>query len=343
MNRFLFAVFMMLTTVVANAVPAEPRVTINGVELKCAVLKGRVAAAFVPAEHNTTFLKGVFCGDAYEMTKADVNVAEWEDTPNYTAAIVSVRLKDADGQYYLITYKPKGGIIDGALLLCENDIRFAENLIENMNLKPGKHEFALEKNAATVTRNFETIFNTGRGGPLITEEGSVTMRFDIDQSGNISRPDDGVTEKSLLIIKPNMSVPGQRHDNIETRNSDNCKSLGMGWNVIMFYTHPASDKNLAEYLNTKLEPVCNMAKEDDMSTRHEGEKDLLMFKNWQKRLMYRNTEPWLDWLSNNQNSNCMNVLKKNLAEDEAFNGWFRNEVKTLGNKKLKKAWDKLLK
>lgn len=343
MNRFLFAVFMMLTTVVANAVPAEPRVTINGVELKCAVLKGRVAAAFVPAEHNTTFLKGVFCGDADEMTKAYVYLEEWKDAPNYTVAILSVGVKDADNQYYLVTYKPKGGIIDGALLLCENDIRFAENLIENMSLKPGKHEFALEKDSVTVTRNFETIINTGRGGPLITEEGSVTMRFDIDKSGIISRSDDGVTEKSLLTIKPNMSVPGQRHDNIETRNSDNCQTLGMGLNVIMFYTQPASYKNIAEYLSTKLTPVCNMATADDMSTKHEGEKDLMMLKNWQKRLMYRNSAPWLAWLNKNQKSNCMKVLKENLAEDEAFNDWLKKEVKKIGNSNLKQAWNKLLK
>ena len=80
-----------------------------------------------------------------------------------------------------------------------------------------------------------------------------------------------------------------------------------------------------------------------MSTKHEGEKDLMMLKNWQKRLMYRNSEPWLDWLNNNQNSNCMKVLKENLAEDDAFNGWFREELKTLSNKKLKKAWEKLIK
>lgn len=342
-TSFLFALFMMLITVMANARPAQTFVTINGVELECMVLKGKVAAALVPQEHNTTFLKGVLCGDSYEMLKAEVYVAEWEETPNYTAAILSVSLKDADNQYYLVTYKPKGGIIDGALLLCKDDIRFAENLMEKMSLKPGEHVFALEKNAATVTRNFESLVDAGRGGVVVTEEGSVTMRFDIDKSGKISRPDDCVTEESLLIVKPDMSDPAKRHDNIETTNSDKCLSLGMGWNVIMFYTQPASNEKIAEYLNTKLIPIFDIVKSDDMSTRHEGEKDLQMLKDWQKRLIYRNSNPWLVWLNKNQKSNCMKVLKENLAEDMEFNRWFKKEVKMLGNSNLKHSWNKLLK
>ncbi|MBR5638921.1 MAG: hypothetical protein IKW83_04065 [Muribaculaceae bacterium] len=342
-TRLFVALLMMTAVMMANAKPALTLVNINGVELECRVLKGKIVLAIVPQEHNSDFLKGVFCGDSDELTKANVNITDWEDTPNYTAAIVTVDLKDADTQYYLVTYKPKGGIIDGALMLRKNDISITENTIEKVRMTPKEHEITLEKNVVTVSRNFESIVDTGNGGPRVSEEGKVTMRFDIDKSGRITRPADGVTQQSTWVVKPNMSIPGNRHDNIEVTESDNCRTIGMGLNVIKFYTQPASDEKIPEALEEILTLYYSYLMADEMLVKNEARKCVLALKDWQKRLIYRNPQPWLTWLSNNCNGKSMELLKKNLDSDEDFNSWFRNEVKNQGNKKLKKAWEKLLK
>lgn len=340
-TRLFFTVLMIAMVAIANARPGRSFVNINGVNLECR--DKYCNSAIVPKEHNSTFLTGIYCGDSSELMDASVLVTDYKESANYTVAILYVGRQDADNQYYLVTYELKGGIIDGALLLCKDDIRFAENLIERSRMSPHDHEFALDENATTVTRNFESFVETGNGGPRVSEEGKVTMRYDIDKNGKISRPSDGITQHSIWTVEPNRSIPGARHDNIEVSESSECRTLGMGWNVISFYTQPASYEGIAESLDAKLVPCYNMINMNDMGTKNEGTKDLKMLKDWQKRLMYRNSDPWLVWLNKNQKSSCMQALKENLADDKAFNDWFRNEVKMISNKKLKQAWNKILK
>lgn len=340
-TRLFIAVLMVAMVSIANAKPGLTFVKINGVNLECS--DKNCTSAYVPEEHNATFLKGVYCGNIFELTDANVHVTEWKESKNYTVALLVARVPDVNTYYYLVTYKPNGGIIDGALVLCKDDIKITENTIERTRMSPRDHEFTLEENSATVTRNFESFVETGNGGPRISEEGKISMRYDIDKSGNITRPDDGITKHSIWTVEPNRSIPGARHDNIEVRESNECRTIGMGWNVILFYTQPASYEKISELFEGKLALFNNYFNADDRAVKNEASKCLYSLKDWQKRLMYRNSDPWLIWLNNNQKSNSLELLKQNLADDEVFNDWFKKEVKMLGNNKLKQSWNKILK
>ena len=64
---------------------------------------------------------------------------------------------------------------------------------------------------------------------------------------------------------------------------------------------------------------------------------------WLQRLIYRNPQLWLSWLNDNQESLCMDSVMQTLDSDNEFKQWLQGEVKSLKDKKLRKAWQQKLK
>ena len=62
----------------------------------------------------------------------------------------------------------------------------------------------------------------------------------------------------------------------------------------------------------------------------------------QKGMVMRNPQLWLSWLDKNPKTKSMETLNKSL-EDEVFKAELLKEVKSLKDKKLRKAWEKRLK
>ena len=331
---------MMVMTMFATMSAMTPVVKyadINGERLECGFKEDGVA--LVPRNLNEKFLKGVYCGSPQEMCEAGINITQWKATKDYTIALLKAMAPNIATTWYVVTYKPQGGIIDGALLLCEDDIliasgeiMFADRGIKMEAKSPG---FSLEEHSVTVTRKFKSYVNIyDKGGPIITEDGSVTYQFDVDGNGIITRNAESPTFHSLWTEKMNMSIPGRISQNPNgdkaVTESNKCHTLGMGLMVIAHYTTPASDVMIADKTESRLRSLDEMSLTmHDSKMLEEINQKRKMLCSWQKGMMYRNPSLWLIWLDNHQDSKCMNVVKECLGTDEYFRAWMREAARAL--------------
>lgn len=334
MKKTYFLLAMMLLSLSATMSANSPiKLRINGATLDF------VQEAVVPESMNEQFLKGVYCGLMSDI-KDKIIITDFKHSDNYTIALLLV-----GSDYYVATYKPKGGVIDGALLLKKNDIVMACDFMNprgnRVNAK--SPSISLEEDKVSVTRIFKTYVNAyDKGGPIITEEGSVTSVYDVDKSGKIAAPND--SQHSKWIVVENTSVPGNRggKDVIER---DACRTLGPGIVVINLYKMPVSQEN--DETPGRLE---NLFKQFDGMKRDVPKKEMEQFtscieelEKCQKGMILRNPKLWLDWLDKNPDSSNIKVLNKSLEEDKDFKAELLKEVKSLKDKKLRKAWENRLK
>lgn len=334
MKKTYFLLAMMLLSLSATMSANSPiKLKINGATLDF------VQEAVVPESMNEQFLKGVYCGLMSDI-KDKIIITDFKHSDNYTIALLLV-----GSDYYVATYKPKGGVIDGALLLKKNDIVMACDFMNprgnRMNAK--SPSISLEEDKVSVTRIFKTYVNAyDKGGPIITEEGSVTSVYDVDKSGKIAAPND--SQHSKWIVVENTSVPGNRggKDVIER---DACRTLGPGIVVINLYKMPVSQEN--EETPGRLE---NLFIQFDGMKRDVPKREMEQFticiealEKCQKGMILRNPKLWLDWLDKNPDSSSVKVLNKSLEEDKDFKAELLKEVKSLKDKKLRKAWENRLK
>lgn len=334
MKKTYFLLAMMLLSLSATMSANSPiKLKINGATLDF------VQEAVVPESMNEQFLKGVYCGLMSDI-KDKIIITDFKHSDNYTIALLLV-----GSDYYVATYKPKGGVIDGALLLKKNDIVMACDFMNprgnRVNAK--SPSISLEEDKVSVTRIFKTYVNAyDKGGPIITEEGSVTSVYDVDKSGKIAAPND--SQHSKWIVVENTSVPGNRggKDVIER---DACRTLGPGIVVINLYKMPVSQEN--DETPGRLE---NLFKQFDGMKRDVPKREMEQFtscieelEKCQKGMILRNPKLWLDWLDKNSDSSSIKVLNKSLEEDKDFKAELLKEVKSLKDKKLLKAWENRLK
>ncbi len=334
MKKTYFLLAMMLLSLSATMSANSPiKLKINGATLDF------VQEAVVPESMNEQFLKGVYCGLMSDI-KDKIIITDFKHSDNYTIALLLV-----GSDYYVATYKPKGGVIDGALLLKKNDIVMACDFMNprgnRVNAK--SPSISLEEDKVSVTRIFKTYVNAyDKGGPIITEEGSVTSVYDVDKSGKIAAPND--SQHSKWIVVENTSVPGNRggKDVIER---DACRTLGPGIVVINLYKMPVSQEN--DETPGRLE---NLFKQFDGMKRDVPKREMEQFtscieelEKCQKGMILRNPKLWLDWLDKNPDSSSIKVLNKSLEEDKDFKAELLKEVKSLKDKKLQKAWENRLK
>lgn len=334
MKKTYFLLAMMLLSLSATMSANSPiKLKINGATLDF------VQEAVVPESMNEQFLKGVYCGLMSDI-KDKIIITDFKHSDNYTIALLLV-----GSDYYVATYKPKGGVIDGALLLKKNDIVMACDFMNprgnRVNAK--SPSISLEEDKVSVTRIFKTYVNAyDKGGPIITEEGSVTSVYDVDKLGKIAAPND--SQHSKWIVVENTSVPGNRggKDVIER---DACRTLGPGIVVINLYKMPVSQEN--DETPGRLE---NLFKQFDGMKRDVPKREMEQFtscieelEKCQKGMILRNPKLWLDWLDKNPDSSSIKVLNKSLEEDKDFKAELLKEVKSLKDKKLRKAWENRLK
>lgn len=334
MKKTYFLLAMMLLSLSATMSANSPiKLKINGATLDF------VQDAVVPESMNEQFLKGVYCGLMSDI-KDKIIITDFKHSDNYTIALLLV-----GSDYYVATYKPKGGVIDGALLLKKNDIVMACDFMNprgnRMNAK--SPSISLEEDKVSVTRIFKTYVNAyDKGGPIITEEGSVTSVYDVDKSGKIAAPND--SQHSKWIVVENTSVPGNRGGKNVTER-DACRTLGPGIVVINLYKMPVSQEN--EETPGRLE---NLFKQFDGMKRDVPKREKEQFtscieelEKCQKGIILRNPKLWLNWLDKNPDSSSIKVLNKSLEEDKDFKAELLKEVKSLKDKKLRKAWENRLK
>ena len=334
MKKTYFLLAMMLLSLSATMSANSPiKLKINGATLDF------VQEAVVPESMNEQFLNGVYCGLMSDI-KDKIIITDFKHSDNYTIALLLV-----GSDYYVATYKPKGGVIDGALLLKKNDIVMACDFMNprgnRVNAK--SPSISLEEDKVSVTRIFKTYVNAyDKGGPIITEEGSVTSVYDVDKSGKIAAPND--SQHSKWIVVENTSVPGNRggKDVIER---DACRTLGPGIVVINLYKMPVSQEN--DETPGRLE---NLFKQFDGMKRDVPKREMEQFtscieelEKCQKGMILRNPKLWLDWLDKNSDSSSIKVLNKSLEEDKDFKAELLKEVKLLKDKKLRKVWENRLK
>lgn len=336
----LFALIMLsLSSTMSAMTPIELK--INGVSLPF------VKDAVVPESMNEQFLKGVYCGSASDLKDAQIIITRFEYADNNTNPDICIALLKVDYDYYLATYKLKGGIIDGALLLKKDDIELGCDFSNSRgNMMDAQSPYiTLDKGTVSVKRNFITHINAyDKGGPIMREDGSVTMIYSVDKNGKISLSMG--PQHSKFTVAENASVPGRStgRGGTEVTESDHCRTLGFGMNVIMFYVTPVSQEN--EETANRLEVLLKQF--DEMMAKaknHEfkgAAKCMVELEMIQKGMVMRNPQLWLSWLDKNPKTKSMETLNKSL-EDEVFKAELLKEVKSLKDKKLRKAWEKRLK
>lgn len=343
-KTIIILLMMTMTMTVAMSARSPIRLRINGVDFE--VFDNHTV---VPEDLNVKFLKGVYVGATDDLKDEQIFITSSKVTENYTIAILEV-----DKDYYVATYKHAGGIIDGAMLLCKDDILLGCDFLNprGNRMQAESPLFSLEENKVTVERNYLTQVNAlEMGGPIITEEGTVTTVYDVDYSGIISKSKDGNTYHSKWTEKENMSVPRPRGDNpmgkVDVTESDRCKTLGPGINIINFYTNPVSKEDtktpeqlesLKKQFNAFLEsPSLSSWQVTDVASR------LATLDEKQVGMILRKPQLWLDWLNKNPKSRGMVSLKESLEIDEDLKPQLLEAVKGLKDKKLRKAWQKILK
>lgn len=337
----LFALIMLsLSSTMTAMTPIELK--INGVSLPF------VQNAVVPESMNEQFLKGVYCGLASSLKEEQIIITRFEYADNNTNPDICIALLKVGYDYYLATYKVKGGIIDGALLLKKDDIELGCDFMNSRgNMMSAKSpDITLEKGTVSVTRNFITHVNAyDKGGPIIREDGSLTMLYSVDKTGKISLSMG--PQHSKFTVAENASVPGRStgRGGTDVTESDHCRTLGLGMNVIMFYVSPVSQED--EKTGNKLEILFKQF--DEMMARTKGHefkgaaKCMAELEMIQKCMVMRNPQLWLSWLDKNPNTRSMEILNKSLEENKDFKAELMEAVKSLKDKKLRKAWEKRLK
>lgn len=331
---FVAMLLMSLAASMSAMTPVELR--INGVSL---VHGGN--ETLIPESMNEQFLKGVYIGTMSELADKQFFIIDFEHADNYTVAVLRT-----GEDYYLATYKPKGGIIDGAFLLHDGDIVMGcdySNTGDN-KMYSNSSTVMLEDGKVSVTRNFTTGVNVHQlGGPILTEDGSWTKVYVVDESGKISVETNQFHSK--WTEAENMSVPGNRGEKTVTE-SDKCRSLGLGMNFLSLYTEPISqeneespdrlDKTLGQFEAMLHNPRLRNAASDISNC-------FSFFASRQAGLVLRNPKVWLSWIEKNPESKCLEILNNSLRTKKGFRAELLKEVKSLKDKKLRKAWEKRLK
>ncbi|MBR5117798.1 MAG: hypothetical protein IK100_04030 [Muribaculaceae bacterium] len=334
-SKVLLVMLLMSLAITATAMtPVELR--INGVSL----VRGN-DGTLVPESMNEQFLKGVYIGTMRELADNQIFITDFEHADNYTIAVLKT-----GGDYYLGTYKLKGGIIDGAFLLHDGDIVMGcdySNTGDN-KMYSNSSTVMLEDGKVSVTRNFTTGVNVHQpGGPVLTEDGSWTKVYVVDESGKIS------VETNQFYSKwteaDNMSVPGNRGEKTITE-SDKCRSLGLGMNFLSLYTEPVSqenedspeiiDKTLGQFEAMLHNPRLRNAASDISNC-------FSFFASRQAGLVLRNPNVWLSWLEKKPESKSMEIVNNSLRTNQSFRTELLKELKSLKDKKLRKAWERRLK
>lgn len=335
MKKTYLILAMMLLSLSATLSAMTPiMLKINGVELPF------IHDAVVPESMNEQFLKGVYVGTDADLKEEQITITDFKQCDKFTIAVLHVY-----DDYYAVTYRPAGGIIDGALLLKKDDIAMACDFLNprGNRMTPESPTINIEENKVSVTRNFTTYVNAReKGGPIITEEGSVTLVYNVDSTGKMTVGEG--SEHSKWTVKENASVPGSRGRVKESSESDNCRTLGLGMNIISLYTTPVSQENKEiparlEILYKQFNEILTHEKNIDAQI---VAKCLSELEATQEGMILRNPQLWLEWLDKNSDTKCMEILKKSI-EDKDFKAGLQNAVKSLKDKKLRKAWEKRLK
>lgn len=347
MKRLMLALLLMVMTMAVSAATSETK----SIEINGESLGWDENGALIPPKMNEKFIKDVFWGSNTELKDAEIIITEVKDYQNYTVALLVV-----DDKYtYVVTYKPKGGIIDGALLLCKEyfnncgmmekkeDIIFAANALYDRGtmMFDRPSELSLKDNIITVTRNYTSFVNYFElGGKEVKELGSVTFIYHVDQSGRITRT--GPTYHSKWTTAPNTSLPHDKRFPRETTETeyDRCQTLSAGWDVISCYTTPASEK-----IETGgMEAAFNYYIEAGASQISEIiESNSIIWANaiiWQERLIYRDPQSWLLWMAENPESESANAFALSGAD---FKKWVKKEIKSIKDKNNRKVLESLLK
>lgn len=334
-TKFLATILLLVLSSFAVSAITPVELKINGVTL------GWFNNEYiVPKSMNEKFLKGVYIGMTSELADKQLLVHKFTQTDKYLLAILRLDKND----YYVVTYKLKGGIIDGALLFREGDIVMGCDYMNpggnKMNSKSST--VSLEEGGVSVKRNFTTCVNAYlKGGRMITEDGSWTKVYAVDKSGKICV--EGNQFHSKWTEEENMSVPGRSGGKKEAEG-DKCRSLGLGMNFLSLYTDPVSQET--EESPARLDNVLTQFQDMIKKCRNRNASDISdcysFFVSQQKGLILRNPNVWLAWLDKNPESKSMEVLMPSLSDNDV-KAEFLKEVKTLKDKKLRKAWEKRLK
>ena len=332
-TQLLLLILSLSLSFTSRANPIE--MNINGVKLDF------VQGATLPESMNEHLLKGVYCGLPSDLKDETLTVTDCKQTDKYTVAVFN-----ADGDYYAVTYNTKGGIIDGLLLLKRDDIAMGCDFTNPRGNQMDALEpsLTLEPGMVSVTRNFVTHVNVlDNGGPIITEEGSVTSVFNIDTEGKFTASKG--SQHSKMIIADNPSVPGSRGMK-NTSESDKCNTLfDSGMQILSFLSTPLSQESnktvtRLEELYNKFNVFLCAKKVDHVSIIA----CLVELESLQKGMILRNPKLWLESLDNvTEDSRVMAALNNALSDDTDFKAELLKEVKALKDKKLRKVWEPRLK
>ncbi|MBR5117799.1 MAG: hypothetical protein IK100_04035 [Muribaculaceae bacterium] len=329
-------VMLLMSLVVTVSAMSPIRLRINGETLECFGNDTKLDVSL-----NVKFLKGVYCGSTSDLEEEEIFITQFKQSDNYVIAVLR-----ADYDYYVVTYKSDGGIIDGALLLRKDDITCACDPTnpKGNKMSAGTPEIDLKENMVSVTRKYVTYVNVQDMGVETTERGSVTMEYEVDKSGIISKSKSGNKQHAVW----NEEVPGRGNNSTDR---EKCQTLGDGMEVINFCTNPVSkeNKDTPNKLESLLKKFNVMLNDfgDNMSMSSEGLYTVAnCIGNLETQLegmVLRNPQLWLSWLNKHPKSKCMETIKKSIGDDEDFKSALQQELKSLKDNKLRKAWEKRIK
>lgn len=302
----------------------------------------------VPQYAKRPLLKTIVCATSPSIASAKTSILEVKDCGNFIVALLEVAYDKNEErpsltEKYVVTCNQKQGILDGVLAVVTSDLNFAEGILpEGSEVYDKGASVKLDDKGFSVARNYETHIETGRGGPILSESGTWTKRYDIDSNGVITPNDAASTQYSRVVNRPNPSIPGRRHDINDTKvnESDKCSTLGPGAMAINIYGGKRGNVKSIESLESLLKTAIDAKPSRDHYNSAQVFAQLKFYLTfWQKGLMCRDTELWLSWLKENNQSQLFDTLHENLKSDNAFCIWLKGEVKKQKDKKLRKWWN----
>ena len=343
---FLKIIALLMITAASDAhayMPVIARDTINGVAFEYLTGAYTQPRIILQPSQLSTFLTGVACASSDEFAQAQVEFSKWVKNPTFTTVLMYVKYEnnDRDGEYYLATYKKKGGLIDAVLLGISFDIRkiaCGDYLFPQMGYyhitDKGLGTLNIENDSVKVCRKFTTTYGVDKDSYTHIEEGEMTTTYYVDGSGKIKAK----TVKSAL--RANKNVIDEATGKMKITKHNDFSTLGAGLELIEIYSKPSSyELTPAEMqrLENELEKLDASPCMKDCETANVNfKKQKEIIERWQKCLIYQNPQKWLTWFYNNR-SGSLHMLKRNLNADDTFDKLISaviDKVKT----KTKRLW-----
>ena len=338
-----FSILCLLVIIAAVVAQAKPGICyVNGVEM---LEKGKT----LEGKEKASFLQGVVYATPEMLDRAEVKISDLKTLSlgetRFVRARIDVKYDKQDKRFdetYVVTYKQEPGIIDGMLAFHQQDMIYCDGkgfMPRDMNYQfhPKTASIDLNDTGFDVKRQYEAGMGQN-GGPVLSEEGTVTSHYVFDNDGHIVSAEEPLTYQIKHIEQPNASIPGRSFEETRPRVTENDKPSmlgGAGLAIFNFFTQPVSLQNdgwLTE-LNKRVGGDPPAIKEQ----MHNA------YMHWEQNMMYRDATLWLNWLKANNNTQIYQDFQTLLGEDEQFAQWVKDQAAALKDKKARKWWQKALK